>query len=120
MDPDEYLAVVLGGLLEAVASCDFDAETAPLLVEYRDLPEAVPDRIAPHFGIEVSAADRSTMLETAQRDAKNSLLPFVADSTEKQHLASEQLRAYSDRWCRPHYDLLERLRGATAAKAARP
>jgi hypothetical protein len=119
MNPDEYLAVVLGRLLEAVANGDFNAETAPLLVEYRDLPVAVPDRIAPHFGIEVSAADRSTMLETAHRDAKNPLLSFVADTTEKQRRASEQLRAYSDRWCRPHYDVLEGRRGAMAT-AARP
>ena len=123
MNPDEYLAVVLGRLLEAVANGNFNAETAPLLVEYRDLPVAVPDRIAPHFGIEVSAADRSRMLETAKRDAKNSRLPFVADSTEKQRCASAQLRAYSDRWCRPYYDVLEGRRGAmtaTAATAARP
>jgi hypothetical protein len=119
MDPDEYLARVLGRLLEAVANADLAPGTAPLLVEYRDLPAAVPDRIAPHFGIEVSAAARSLMLETAWRDAKNPFLPFVADTTEKQRRASDQLRAYSDRWCRRHYDLLESCRSAMAA-ADRP
>jgi hypothetical protein len=120
MNLDEYLARVLGRLLETVANSDPASKTAPLLVAYRDLPAAVPDRIAPHFGIEVSAAARSLMLEKAQRDAKNPFVPFVADSTEKQRRASEQLRGYSDRWCQPHYDVLDRRRSAMAETAARP
>jgi hypothetical protein len=103
MPPEEYLGNVLARLLEPAVERDEGA----LLVEYRELPEAVVDRIAPHFGVDVTEEDRAALRAVARRDAKDTTLPYLDDSGDKQRRASRNLRESADRWCRRYYDALE-------------
>jgi hypothetical protein len=41
-----------------------------LFLTYRELPEAIWERAAPHFGIELPAAERDRMREAAKHDSK--------------------------------------------------
>jgi hypothetical protein len=68
---DEWCARVLAANLRS-------AGQAPggLLVDYRELPDAVGGRIARHFGIAIDAA---AVKEAAARDAKNPAMAFQPD-----------------------------------------
>ena len=41
-----------------------------LFLTYRELPEAIWERAAPHFGMDLSAAERDRMRDAARYDAK--------------------------------------------------
>lgn len=79
-----------------------------LLVDYAELPEAVTERIAPHFGIVLDARRRAAMLATAARDAKTPSRRFTPDGGAKQEAASDGVRAVADAALLPlHTALLE-------------
>ena len=58
---------------------------------YESLPDAVADRIAPHFDLAVDAVQRVMMAAAAGRDAKNPVLEFAADSARKQAAATPEM-----------------------------
>jgi len=64
-----------------------------LLVDYRDLPEAMESRVLPHFGITPDADARAAMRKAAARDAKRPTLSFARDIEDKQRAATASLRA---------------------------
>ena len=55
-----------------------------LFVDYRRLPQAVENTIAPHFGLALNDAQRTRMREAARVDAKQPATPFTQDAKEKQ------------------------------------
>ena len=81
-----------------------------MLVNYRQLPEAVWTAILPHFGVACSADDRAVMAAAARYDAKTPGIEFAADSTTKQQGASEATRQAAERWLGDLYRRLEALR----------
>jgi hypothetical protein len=81
-----------------------------LLVRYTELPEAVEAAIAPHFGVRVSEAGHSRMAEFSAFHAKHPRRRFEADGESKRQELADEARAMSDRWIRPAYEELERLR----------
>lgn len=103
--PEDYMACVLGALLEAAASSN-----GSMLVAYPELPDAVTRRIAPWFGVEIETDELGRLEHTAGRHAKNPAIPFAADSVVKQGQATDALRAAVERWVRPHYEALEAYR----------
>jgi hypothetical protein len=75
LDRVQYCARVLRSLLEAASSARC------LVIDYRDLPEAVWSRVAPHFGIEPDAADIERMGQEARFSAKTAgSVPFSASA----------------------------------------
>lgn len=102
---EEYIARVLAVLLEAPAECRL--ATRPLLVNYRELPGAVANRIAPWFGLDVESDDVAQMTDVAQRDAKNPYVGFQDDIGSKQERASEAVREAVARWVEVPYQVLE-------------
>lgn len=100
---EDYLAAVLGALCRAAAD---HLPDGTLLVDHRDLPAAVPDRVAPHFGIPCAGADRQAVLAVAAADAKNPVLPFEDDREAKQRAATPALRAAAERWAAAPYEAL--------------
>lgn len=101
--PEDYLAAVLGALCRAAAD---HLPDGTLLVDHRDLPAAVPDRVAPHFGIPCAGPDRQAVLAVAAADAKNPVLPFEDDREAKQRAATPALRAAAERWVAGPYEAL--------------
>lgn len=89
MTPDAYGAAVLGAIVGAVVA-DVD-DPAWLLVPYEDLPAAVPDRIAAHFGVEVSPEQAVAMKAAGGRDAKNPVLEFAGDTDRKRAAATAEM-----------------------------
>jgi hypothetical protein len=108
LSAEDYSARVLARLCEA--ALDAAQEGAVELVHYDCLPEAVPDTVAPLFGIETGDRERALFAGVADRDAKNPFIPFVADGADKSRRATPAVRAASVAWVQTVYESLETLR----------
>ena len=105
---EDYYAQVLAKVTEpAVAHY---ASGGGLLVNYRQLPDALFAAILPHFGVACGDADRAAMTEAARYDAKAPGFEFAPDSGTKQRGATPIARAAADRWLGELYRRLEVLR----------
>lgn len=114
---EDYYAQVLAKVTEpAVAHY---ASGGGLLVNYRQLPDALFTAILPHFGVVCGAADRAAMTEAARYDAKAPGFEFAPDSGTKQHSATPAARAAADRWLGDLYRRLEALRTEGSLSGAR-
>ncbi|KQN21204.1 hypothetical protein ASE86_14615 [Sphingomonas sp. Leaf33] len=89
MQGDRYAAMVLARASEAVL--DHWPRGGGLLVDYSELPGAIADRIAPHFGFVPDAAGRAAMAAVAGRSAKSPDQPFVPDSAAKHRAATRDI-----------------------------
>ncbi|AVS71389.1 sulfotransferase family protein [Paracidovorax avenae] len=113
MGPEAYCARSLGSIYAAMVREFRPGRT--LLLDYRQLPGAILDAIAPHFGMQPGAQATERMQATFGVHAKNPLHPFTPDAGRKHLEAPQRLRELAREWIAPHYDALERLRaeGAT-------
>ncbi|HTW83147.1 MAG TPA: Nif11-like leader peptide family natural product precursor [Candidatus Sulfotelmatobacter sp.] len=103
MQPDEYRAQVLGRILSAMV----EHGAADRTIDYRALPDAIWDELAPRFGLALSAAERALLYETAKRDAKTPVRSFVADAEEKRGATDAVLEDCVERWmARPYASLM--------------
>ena len=82
---------------------------AALLVNYRQLPQALWTTIMPHFGVDCSDRDRAVMAEAARYDAKAPSLHFTPDIEAKQREATTATRAVADERLGELYRRLERI-----------
>ena len=105
---EDHRARVLARICEAVL--EHRAAPAGLLVDYRELPDALWTRIMPHFGVTCDAYDRALMAKTAVHDAKTPVLMFSPDSQAKQCSATPAARAAAATWLGDIHDRLERRR----------
>ena len=104
MRAEEYCTRVLACVCQAIL--EHHSVRPGILINYRELPKAVFDRIAPHFALELSEIDRETMLGVMLRDAKNPDVRFESDSQAKRESATDEVRAAVGRWLTPVYDQL--------------
>jgi hypothetical protein len=107
---EDYYARVLAKVCEPVLR--HYGEGGGLLVNYRELPEALFSAILPHFGVTGDEADRAAMIEATRYDAKSPGMAFTPDSEAKQRGASAATRAAAERWLCDPYRRLEALRAA--------
>jgi hypothetical protein len=114
---EDYYAQVLAKICEPVAA--HFGQGGGLLVNYRELPEAVFSKILPHFGVAPGAAARAAMTAAARFDAKAPGFAFAPDSAAKQQAASPAARAAAARWLGEVYERLEAMRGAAPGAAVR-
>jgi gluconate kinase len=96
---DEYHARVLARIATAMAAHGAAERT----IDYRALPGAVWQTIAPHFGIALSSADDERLRAAVTRDAKQPTRAFTADAADKQDEADAELREYAARWLAEPY-----------------
>jgi hypothetical protein len=88
--PDEdYCARVLAAICRAVIDHN---PRGTIILNYRELPDAVGAAILPHFGISCGEEEREHMRQAAQQDAKSPSLPFAGDAASKQHAATAAIR----------------------------
>jgi len=106
--PDDYRARVLARICEPIVA--EHARGGGLLVNYRDLPQAVWTTILPHFGVTTTAEERTTMADAAKYDAKVPGFEFTPDSEERQRSAKPATRAAAAEWLADVYGRLEALR----------
>jgi gluconate kinase len=94
LDEDTYRAHCLARVGQAALTAGRDNPRA-LFLNYRDLPEAIFDRLPGHFGISFNDADSAAILETTQRNAKNPGAPYLDDTAAKD-AAAAPLRAMAE------------------------
>jgi hypothetical protein len=108
---EEYSARMLGEICAPLVRQY--TEYKPLLINYRQLPEAVWTQIMPHFGVACSGGERDTMIAAARYDAKAPYVQFTPDAEDKQREASVSVRTLADRELGQIHRQLEALRTAS-------
>lgn len=93
-------------------------ESGGLLIEYRELPDAVCGEMLDHFGLRYDPEQLARMRETARFNAKAPTQVFAADSAQKRATAASELAELAATRLLPLYHKLEALR--LAGKAAKP
>src|ERR1700689_5759058 len=93
---EDYYAHVLAKVCEPVLR--HYGQGGGLLVNYRELPEALFTAILPHFGVTCDAADCTAITEATRYDAKAPGMAFTPDSEAKQRGASSATRAAAAGW----------------------
>ncbi|SDC54417.1 hypothetical protein SAMN05192589_102404 [Paracidovorax valerianellae] len=120
MGLDTYRARSLGAIYEGMVQ-QFRPERT-LLLNYRQWPSAILEKVAPHFGMALDAPAAAQVEATFGMHAKNPHNPFFPDAEQKHRQAPAQLRELAEQWIAPHYDALETLRtmnGTAAQRTAR-
>ena len=112
--PDEdYCARVLASVCEGALRGH--ANSAGLMVNYSEMPDALFSRVLPHFGVTPDEAERAAMAGAARFDAKTVGLDFRPDADEKRRAASDKVRRATNDHLDAPYAKLEALRAAQAA-----
>ncbi len=73
-----------------------------------------------YWNVEFSADETARMLDKAQLDAKNPVLPFEPDSHAKRNSASPEMRMLTEQWLSGVFQKLELQRLATGLAWPRP
>ncbi len=108
MTLDRYAAVVLESICRA--AIEHYGDGGGLLIDYRELPEAVPDRLLAHFKLDCDAGELARMRDVARFDAKQPSLRFMDDSEAKRRAASPEIHALAEAMLVPLHARLEELR----------
>ncbi len=111
-DPAEpllpYGARVLGRICEAARAGMTGG--GGMLVNYAELPDAVPERMLAHFGIALDAAGEAAMRAASGQDVKKVGQSFAPDGATKRAEATPELREAVERHLAAPYAALEALR----------
>ena len=108
---EDYYAQILAKVVEPIVQRYSGG--GGLLVNYRQLPDALFTAILPHFGVPCGEADRAAMTQAARFDAKAPGFEFASDSGAKQQAATPDARAAAERWLGDLYRRLEVLRAGS-------
>jgi hypothetical protein len=101
----EYAARVLAKLCEA--GLNHTRAGGGKLANYRQLPTALWPELARDWNLNYTEAETARMLDTAQMDAKNPVLPFQPDGETKRHSVSAEFRDLTQQWLAGVYQELE-------------
>lgn len=102
--PAEYRARLLAHICSAALR---NLDEMSILVNYRELPNALFNRIATHFSLDFSQTELATMQQATQFDAKNPSKVFVCDNEPKQQSASPSIQQAAAQLLTPIYQALE-------------
>jgi gluconate kinase len=105
--PEDYCAKVLASICAAAFQHYRDGGR---LVNYRELPEVVPESLLKFFNLRCGDEEIVVVRAAAKRDAKNSSTTFQSDSQKKRDKASDAIRDAADKWLYPIYEDLEAAR----------
>jgi hypothetical protein len=98
----EFAARALGAML-------LSAEAGPgrrICVDHADLPAAVWDRVAPHFGIEIDAAAIERMTEQSRFYSKDVESRPFSGGLSKQSRVTDEMTDAARRFAEPGYLML--------------
>ena len=115
LDDAGYCARALATML--VNACRAD-DAGALLIDYRELPDAIWTRLAPALGMALSAEEIARMRDEARFHSKDpQRRPFMGDAREKR-VVSERVRHLAAQLVEPLYTALDRRRCTTLASNA--
>ncbi len=103
-----YCALVLERIYAAAIAQHH--ERGGLLIEYRELADAVCGQMLDHFGLRYGAEQLTRMREAARFDAKQPTKLFVADAAQKRASADAEVAELAATRLAPFYRELEALR----------
>ena len=110
---DEYAARVLGRICEtAFHHC---AHGRCRLVNFTELPQAVPQMLRRFFDVQLSVEEAEKLLGVAHFDAKRPGLNFQSDSAAKQRAASDEVKRLAAQFIQPAYEKLDQARRAQSS-----
>ncbi len=109
----QYCARALARIGRSVA--EHPTTHADRLVNYEEFPDAIWERIAPVFGIELSARDIEAMRSSSAYHAKSPGTVFVRDAEEKRRQADGHAIEAATTWLYPLHDELEAIRHRVGA-----
>jgi hypothetical protein len=118
MPVERYCAAILQCLCGAAIA--HYREGGGLLIEYRELPEAVCSRLLDHFGMRYGAAELARMREVACFDAKEPARRYSDDSEAKRRAASAEVRDLAATMLAPLHAQLDALRAQSGLDARSP
>lgn len=110
---EDYTARVLNRVTQAAV--DHAEIGGALFVDYADLPDAVEQRILPHFDIAPDHNALAAMRAAATWDAKSPHFAFEPDSEDKRRSASDAVRTA----CEAHLEKVHRKLTALASNGVR-
>lgn len=117
MSINEYCAALLGKI--CVAALEHFPDETGMLVDYRELPDAVLASISTHFRLQHSAEEIEQMRRVTQFHAKNPHFQFSNDSEDKKKEASAEIHQLAERWMAgPYADLVTKHRVQSRNPAA--
>jgi hypothetical protein len=115
MSLDRHAALVLAQFCRAAIE---HHGSGGLLIEYRELPEAVCTRMLDHFRLSCAAEELDRMREAARFNAKHPGQRYQDDSEEKRRAASDEMRELAENHLAPLYARLEALRSGDSASSS--
>lgn len=104
MSAEEYCARVLARFCGSALQ---HQDTNTLMLNYRQLPDAVCSRVLDFFQVAYSPDDLNCMQRVLLYDAKNPSKQFTGDSMGKQQVASALIRQMVKQWVGDLYEQLE-------------
>lgn len=103
-----YGANVLGRICQAAV--EGMAGGGGMLVNYSEMPDAVPERMLGHFGIATDETDRAAMHAATRLDVKSRDKAFTPDGATKRAEATPEVLAVVERYLAAPFAALEALR----------
>ena len=98
----EFAARALGSMLEAAAA----DPARRLCVDHADLPAAVWQRVAPHFGLEADPAAIDRMIEESRFYAKDPTRRVFTGDVPQRRPITDEMREAALRFAEPGYRAL--------------
>lgn len=102
MTGSEFTARAIGAMLESAAT---DPHRR-LCIDHADLPDAVWQRVAPHFGLAIDAAAIERMTEQARFYSKGPAPQLFSDAAPGYRPVTEAMREAAERFAEPGYRAL--------------
>jgi hypothetical protein len=107
MGPAEYCARMLAAICQSAL---LHHQDGGMLINYRQLPEAVWSSMSEFFGTVWTESEIEIMKIATKTNSKNPAATFHDDSDAKRNKATEQVREAAGQWLYPVYEKLEAAR----------
>lgn len=103
----ELFSRALGEICKSI----LNAPQSLLLMDYRSLPDAMPDKIAPFFDVSIEGAEFDRVMKTTQTDIKSygRKNEFLPDFEIKQKAITAEIRQAVERNVLPRLDIIKRM-----------
>ncbi|MFZ0714947.1 hypothetical protein [Mycobacterium sp.] len=98
-----FAAHAIGSMLEAAVAAE---PAARLCIDHTELPDAIWQRVAPHFGLEVDAAAVARMTDEARFYSKESVPRVFSGDVPEHRRVTDEIREAAERFAQPGYRAL--------------
>lgn len=118
--PEELMCNPLGNAAWVLSTVMQQAHDAMLrhgnglLLNYSELPQALEDRVARHFGVCLTPQEADALRTATHRHSKRGNEAFKPDAADKRNAANAVILELAARWLNEPYQRLEQLRRSPA------